>query len=101
MPEEVLNTRSIYTQENDIRKLKKKKTWKKKVTAKTSLAKHGNATDPQLYSYLSLGTLFWGTIMLIGNLNITFKFKNFTKTSEFAFSGEITRRDDFSDFNLQ
>ena len=32
-----------------------------------SLAKHGNATDPQQYTYLTLGTLFWVTVMLIGN----------------------------------
>ena len=66
LPEEVLTTRSIHTQEYHIRKLKKKKTWKKKVTAKMSLAKHGNATDHQLYTYLSLGSLFWITVMLIG-----------------------------------
>ena len=63
LPDEILTIRSIRTQKED---LEKEKTWKKKMTAKMSLAKHGNATDPQQYTYLSLGTLFWITIMVIG-----------------------------------
>ena len=70
MPEEVLNTRSIHTQENDVRKLKNKKTWKKKVTAKMGLAKHGNTTNTQKYSYLTLGTVFWFTVILIGTSRV-------------------------------
>ena len=57
--EEVLLTRSIHTQKEDIKPLK---TWKQKV----SLAEHGNATNKQQYSYLGLGSLFWITVMLIG-----------------------------------
>ena len=58
--EEILSTRSIHTQKEDIKPLK---TWKEK----TSLAEHGFATNKQQYSYLGLGSLFWITIMIIGN----------------------------------
>ena len=97
MPEEVLNTRSIYTQENDIRKLKKKKTWKKKVTAKMGLAKHGNTTNSQKYSYLTLGTVFWLTVMIIGTSRIIY-ISNFE--SKLRLLGEIARCNDISDVEL-
>ena len=38
-----------------------------------SLAEHGNSTDPQKYTYLTLSSIFWITVMLIGTLSITFK----------------------------
>ena len=60
--EEILSTRSIHTQKYDLQK----KTFKKKVTEKLSLAEHGFATDAQQYSYLGLGSLLWISIMLIG-----------------------------------
>ena len=59
---EILSTRSIHTQKYDL----EKKTFKKKVTEKLSLAEHGFATDPQQYSYLGLGSILWVTIMLLG-----------------------------------
>ena len=62
LPEEVLSTRSIHTQKRDL----KKKTFVKKINESVSLAKHGFATDKQQYTYLSLGSIFWITIMLIG-----------------------------------
>ena len=58
--EEVLSTRSIHTQEAD---LKKEKTWKEKM----SLEEHGFATNKQKYTYVGLGSLFWITVMIIGN----------------------------------
>ena len=69
LPEEVLTIRSIHTQEYDIRKSENNKTWKKKMTEKMSLAKHGNATDTQLKVYLTLGSVFWIIVMLIGILD--------------------------------
>ena len=63
-----------------------------------SLAKHGYGTDPQFYSYLSLGSIFWIMIMVIGNF--CFFFILFFIGSKCAFFGEIPRRDDFSDFDL-
>ena len=66
MTQKVLTTRSINTQKADIEKAKNRKTWKKKVTEKASLAKHGFGTDKQQNMYLGLGSLFWITVMLIG-----------------------------------
>ena len=62
-PEEILTTRCIRTRKRD---LKEEKTWKKMVTAKISLEKHGNSTNLQLSTYLLLGSIFWIGVMLIG-----------------------------------
>ena len=97
LPEEVLTTRSINTKEHHIQSAKNKKTWKKKVTAKMSLAKHGSATDLQLKSYLVLGSIFWITVMLIGTFRVII-ISYFE--SKFRLFGKITRRYDFSDVDL-
>lgn len=60
--EEILSSRSIRTQKKDLQK----KTWKKKVTEELTLAEHGFATDRQRNRYLTIGSLFWITVMLIG-----------------------------------
>ena len=64
-----------------------------------SLAKHGSATDPQLYSYLTLGTIFWVTVMLIGT-RLKFSTVNLTKISEFAIFEDLARPDNFPDLDL-
>ena len=80
--DEVLSTRSIHTQQQD---LQRKPTWKKKITAKMSLAKHGSATDKQQYAYLILGSVFWITVMLIGRPLFDLIMAKFM-ASEFPFS---------------
>ena len=62
-PEEVLSTRSINTKQHH---LEKKKTWKKKVTAKLKNSDHGFSTMSQKNTYVVLGSIFWITIMLVG-----------------------------------
>lgn len=62
LPEEVLSIRSIHTQERDL----KKRLYIEKVNRSVSLEKHGFSTDKQQKTYLTLGSLFWITVMLIG-----------------------------------
>ena len=64
-----------------------------------SLAEHGNATDPQQYSYLTLGTIFWVTVMLIGTIFMN-DHESLLNFSEFRIVGEVSRRDDLFDFDL-
>ena len=60
--EEVLASRSINTQKADLKKQK----FKKKITGRLSLASHGFATTRQKIANVTLGSLFWLTIVIIG-----------------------------------
>ena len=93
--EEVPTTRSIHTQKHDF----KKATMKTVIRDKMTLAKHGFATDKQQRTYLTLGSLFWITVMLIG----TFRAINFFScafSSGLRLSSKITRRYNLSDYDM-
>lgn len=93
--EEVLSSRSINTQKQDL----EKKTYKKKVQDGLTLSSHGFSTDAQKYSYLGLSSIFWVTIILISRTaQKILKFNIFS--SEFPVTGKIARSDDFSDFDM-
>ena len=64
LPDEVLSTRSINTQERDLKHPK----YIKKVTSKMRLSKHGFGATLQFGNYLFLGSTLWITVMVIGRL---------------------------------
>lgn len=94
--EEVSSTRSIYTKKQDF----KKATMKTVIRDKITLAKHGFATDIQKRTYLTLGSIFWLTIMLIGRVSL-----EIFNLLSLGFSGlrvfiKISRCDNFFDDDM-